>query len=216
MNLTTRFTEEFVSLAKSYSDDADEPAAPNGGGRFADYAIISQTVKKVGRRDEDATVVTIDQTRKAVGADLYAAWYPVGESPTVGVSASREGVNLLGAITEYGETTVLECGGSFTGEVTIRFLEHLQAEFGEKLVVLLDQATYFTAAAVKDFVADESVELVYFPTGSPDLNPTEEYWRLLKLALGNRYFGSCAEIRSAVWTALESISPPGVYQYLCL
>lgn len=132
----------------------------------------------------------------------------------MGVSASREGVNLLGAVTEYGETTVLECGGSFTGEVTIRFLEHLQTEFGEKLVVLLDQATYFTAAAVKHFAADEPIELVYFPTGSPDLNPTEEYWRRLKLALGNRYFDSCAEIRSAVWTALESISPPGIYQYL--
>ena len=134
----------------------------------------------------------------------------------MGVSASREGVNLLGAVTEYGETAVPECGGSFTGEVTIRFLEYLQAEFGEKLVVLLDQATYFTARAVKDFAADEPIELVYFPTGSPDLNPTEEYWRQLKLALGNRYLGSCAEIRSAVWSALESISPPGVYQYLCL
>ncbi|WP_152420532.1 IS630 family transposase [Halococcus thailandensis] len=177
---------------------------------------FEETVKKVGHRDEDATVVTIDQTRKAVGADLYAAWYPVGERPTVGVSASREGVNLLGAVTEYGETTVLECGGSFTGEVTIRFLEHLQEEFGKKLVVLLDQATYFTAGAVKDFVADEPIELVYFPTGSPDLNPTEEYWRRLKLALANRYFGSCAVIRSAVWTALESIRPPGIYQYLCL
>jgi hypothetical protein len=44
----------------------------------------------------------------------------------------------------------------------------------------LDQATYFTAAAVKDFVVDESIELVYFSTGSPDLNPTEEYWRRLK------------------------------------
>ena len=41
MSLTTRFTEEFVSLAKSYSDDADEPAAPEGGGRFPGYAIIS-------------------------------------------------------------------------------------------------------------------------------------------------------------------------------
>ena len=41
MNFTTRFTEEFASLAKSYSDDADGPAAPEGGGRFADYAIIS-------------------------------------------------------------------------------------------------------------------------------------------------------------------------------
>ena len=41
MNLTTRFAEEFVSLIKSYSHDADEPAAPEGGGRFADYAITS-------------------------------------------------------------------------------------------------------------------------------------------------------------------------------
>jgi len=41
MNITTRFTEEMVSLAKSYSDDADEPAAPEGGGSFAEYAMIS-------------------------------------------------------------------------------------------------------------------------------------------------------------------------------
>jgi hypothetical protein len=41
MNITTRFTEEMVSLAKSYSDDADETAAPEGGGSFAEYAMIS-------------------------------------------------------------------------------------------------------------------------------------------------------------------------------
>ena len=111
------------------------------------------------------------------------------------VSASREGVNLLGAVTEYGETTVLECGGSFTGKGDDPLSGASQAEFGEKLVVLPDQATYFTAAAVKDFAADESIGLVYFSTGSPDLNPTEEYWRRLKFALATRYFGGCAEIR---------------------
>jgi IS5 family transposase len=41
MNITTRFTEEMVSLAKSYCGDANEPAAPEGGGRFAEYAMIS-------------------------------------------------------------------------------------------------------------------------------------------------------------------------------
>ena len=119
-------------------------------------------------------------------------------SPTVDVSASREGVNLLGTVTEYGETTVLECGGSFTNKVTIRFLTHLQQEFGEQLVVILDQATYFIVFAVKHFIGDEPIELVYLPTRSPDLNPTEEYWRQLKLALGNRYFATCGEIRSVI------------------
>ena len=69
---------------------------------------------------------------------------------------------------------------------------------------------------MKHFGADEPIKLVCFSTGSPDLNPTEEYWQQLKLTLGNHYFGSCAEIRSAVWPTLDSISPPGVYQHLCL
>ena len=67
---------------------------------------------------------------------------------------------------------------------------------------------------MKHFVGDEPIELVYLPTGSPDLNPTEEYWRQLKLALGNRYFATCGEIRSVIWPALETIDPPGIYQYL--
>ena len=41
MNIITRLIEELVSLAKSYSVDADEPAAPESGGRFAEWAMIS-------------------------------------------------------------------------------------------------------------------------------------------------------------------------------
>jgi len=41
MNLTTRFAEEMVSLAQSYSVDCTEAAAPEGGGSFAEYAMIS-------------------------------------------------------------------------------------------------------------------------------------------------------------------------------
>jgi transposase len=78
----------------------------------------------------------------------------------------------------------------------------------------LDQATYFTASAVKDFAADEPIELVYLPTGSPDLNATEEMWWQLKLALRNRYFATCKELRTTIWPTLETISPPGIYQYL--
>ena len=41
MNLTSRFTEEMMLLAKSYCDDPDEAAAPEGGGSFAEHAMIS-------------------------------------------------------------------------------------------------------------------------------------------------------------------------------
>jgi hypothetical protein len=62
-----------------------------------------ETVRKVLRCDEDATVVTLDQPRKAIGADRDSAWGRDDERSPVEVSASRGGVNLLGAVTESGE-----------------------------------------------------------------------------------------------------------------
>jgi hypothetical protein len=38
--LISRFTERCVWLAKRVAGDTDEPAAPEGGGGFADYAMV--------------------------------------------------------------------------------------------------------------------------------------------------------------------------------
>jgi len=87
-----------------------------------------------------------------VGADLVYAWFPVNERPTVDVSASHEGINLLGTLTETGETMFLECTGSFIKEVTIQPLQALQSKFGEEPVVVLNKGLYFTANKVREFV----------------------------------------------------------------
>jgi len=41
MNITTRLAEGLVSLAKSYSINADKSVAPEGGSRSAEWATIS-------------------------------------------------------------------------------------------------------------------------------------------------------------------------------
>ena len=58
MNTTTRLTKELVSLAKSYSADADETAAPEGGGSFAEWAMISLHGLRIFL--EKSYVMTID------------------------------------------------------------------------------------------------------------------------------------------------------------
>ena len=180
--------------------------------------ILSGTTtssKKVGRQDEDRLVVTIDQFRKSIGADLRYAWFPIDERPTVNVSASRDGINFLGGLTEDSEILFLECAGSFIKETTVRFLQSLQARFGEKLLVVLDKGSYFTAKKVKEFAEKPNPELLYLPTGMAKLNPTEECWRQLRSALGNQYFGEIDELRSEIRSAMTEINPPGLYQYLC-
>ena len=62
------------------------------------------------------------------------------------MSDARESLKLLGALTDEGETFFIECKSNFTSRVTIQFLQALQQEFGEKIAVVLDHATYFTAS----------------------------------------------------------------------
>lgn len=124
-------------------------------------------------------------------------------------------LKLLGAVTDSGETFVLPCKDNFTGDLTLRFLDALQTEFGEKLCIVLDNATYFTAKKVQEYAEDSHLELCYFPRGSTRVNPAEEYWRLLNQALGNRLFNDLDALRDAALAALESIEPPSVFTYLC-
>jgi len=142
--------------------------------------------KKIGRRDDDRLVVTSDQLRESVGAHLSYAWFPIDERPTVEVSASREGLNFLGGLTDNGETLLLECVGSFIKEATVQFLQAVQANSEEKLRVVLDKGSYFTAKKVTQFAEKSKLELLYLPTGMEKLNPTEECWRRIRSVLGNR------------------------------
>jgi transposase len=175
-----------------------------------------KTSKKLTQTLPDTyTTVAIDQTRKAVGCDLYRAWFPSGERVSLPYWKTYEGVKLLGALSEDGETFVAEVADSFTSEVTIRFLRALQTEFGDHLHVILDNATYFASNRVAEYVEATAIELTFLPTGSPDMNPIEECWRQFKRRLGNRYFDSIEELRPEIRPALAAISPPDIYDYLC-
>jgi transposase InsO family protein len=130
------------------------------------------------------------------------------------VTGAWDSIKLLGAASDTGETFFLPCEENFNSDTTIRLLDALQTEFGEKICVVLDNASYFTAKAVQEFAEETSIELCYLPRGSPELNPAEECWHQLKQALGNRLFDTLDELQDAALTALDSINPPNLFTYL--
>ena len=170
--------------------------------------------KKRNDLDDQYTILTIDQTRQVLSTLIYA-WFPEGERPSLPVTGKWDSIKLLGAVSDSGETFFLPCEENFNSDTTIRLLDALQTEFGEKICVVLDNASYFTANAVKDFVQDTPIELCYLPRGSPELNPTEECWRQLNQELGNRLFETLDDLRDAALSALDRIKVPNIFTYLC-
>jgi len=70
--------------------------------------------------------------------------------PRLPVSGGRAAINMLGAVTDSGEHFVALTPDSFTAKVSKHFSGALRHRFGEKLVIVLDNARYFIAKDLKN------------------------------------------------------------------
>ncbi|TMT81676.1 IS630 family transposase [Haloterrigena sp. H1] len=168
---------------------------------------------KKKRREMDATVVCIDQTKKSVQVEPRAAWFPRGTRPSVELSGQRDWTCLLGAITEDGDRFFSRFEEYVTADHVKHFILALCKEFEDDLIIVLDGAPYFRASAVTDLAARDDLAFVTLPAYSPELNPVEECWRQLQAALSNRFFGSLDDLTTAIDTAIDRISVPNMSNY---
>ena len=100
---------------------------------------------------------------------------------------------MLGAVTDDGDSFYFWTEENLTRFHGIRLLEALKDRFGDDLVVFLDRAGYFYARDLWEHVSgeratetvgDSSVACVrgddldvwYFPSKLPELNPVEGCW----------------------------------------
>ncbi|WP_092817032.1 IS630 family transposase [Halopenitus malekzadehii] len=177
-----------------------------------DQEAFHDEIKKK-RREMDATVVCIDQTKKSVQVEPRAAWFPRGTRPSVELSGQRDWTCLLGAITEDGDRFFSRFTEYITADHAKHFILALCEEFEDDLIVVLDGAPYFQASAVTDLASRDDLAFVTLPSYSPELNPVEECWRQLQAALSNRFFDSLDELTTAIDSALDQISIPKVSNY---
>ncbi len=75
------------------------------------------------------------------------------------MTGAWDSIKRRGAVSDTGKTFFLPYAENFNSDTTRRLLNALQTEFGEKICVVLDNASYFTVNAVQEYVEDTSIEL---------------------------------------------------------
>jgi hypothetical protein len=77
------------------------------------------------------------------------------------VSGSRHGVTVLGAISNEGDSFYTWSEETLTTNHSLRLLRAIKDEFGEKVIVLLDQPRCFYAKDLWEFVSgDRTTEYI--------------------------------------------------------
>ncbi len=74
---------------------------------------------------------------------------------------------------------------------------------GKRIVMLTDGATAHRAKCLR---VPERITLVGLPAYTPELNPTERLWSLVRAGVANRDFDSPDELEQSVCTRCQKIS----------
>jgi len=145
---------------------------PEAVGRWLeiDYPAIAARAKR-----EKAVILWLDQTGLRSDAAVGATWAPIGQTPVVGKTSKRFGVNVMAAISNKGELYFTCYTGSFTGPVFVAYLERLVRHLSRKIHLIVDGHPVHRRVSVRDWLAKHaaSIEIHFLPGYSPELNPVE-------------------------------------------
>jgi transposase len=136
-------------------------------------------------------IVAVDESacNERTGDRKYG-WGPVGQSVTLSYSMKRsERWSLLPAMTVNGYLAHRIFQGAITAELMEDFLRedvlpHLDAGYH---VLLMDNASIHRSPAIAQLCLESGIQLEYLPPYSPDYNPIEKTFKVLKSWMKRHY-----------------------------
>jgi putative transposase len=111
-------------------------------------------------------------------------WGLKGHTPTILSPGGREKQSVIAAVEP--KTGVITSGfiPTLTATVFMAFLKHVLFKYANarKIYLVLDNARSHHAKLLKPFLklVARKLELIFLPPYSPELNPAEDLWKLLR------------------------------------
>lgn len=143
-------------------------------------------------------------------------WVPPEiDDPVCLHAPTRKSISFFGAVRlKDGKLVMSRPEGMFDARTCWKFyrkLERVSRRKGRKTVVIIDNARYHHATLHESWrrsVADK-FRLHFLPPYSPELNPIERVWKLIRRrCLHNQYFADLNDVIAAITPCLRDWSRP--------
>lgn len=155
-------------------------------------------------------------------------WSPVGVKPVISKPNRSQKIHVYGAICATGKTKLMYVTGTsgmhslykdgrgkqlqgFGGEDMADLLRDRLVPAVQQLgvagwMLLMDNAPAHTAHVTQQYIANTNISVLpSWPANSPDLNPIENVWGMIKKQVYGSHYTSLAELKAAVEAAWEAI-----------
>ena len=148
-------------------------------------------------------IATQDETHVLRCQSPDYAWRHSDAKAQTESSYSRESVSIFGMLGKDGHHMMITDSANATE--FIKFLKEI-LRIHPKIVLVLDNASYHKAKIVQEFVesTNGALILVWLPAYTPQLNPIETQWRVLKRLLADRYFETLDDLKEAITDLIQN------------
>lgn len=140
-----------------------------------------------------------DECRLGLKPILRRVWTKCGERPIATSQIRYEWTYVYGFVRPAtGEThwLILPHVSKECFEIALkRFAEHVGAGRNKRVILVLDGAGWHKALSLN---TPMGITLMFLPAYSPELQPAEKLWPLLRESVANRSFSSIDEIEDAL------------------
>lgn len=143
-------------------------------------------------------------------------WAVKGTKPIGFVKYSIKRTHIIGAFSN--NILIIDYAERVDSEKIMEFLDNLK-NYYKKFVLVMDNAGWHRSKEIKDYleINKEGIFPEYLPPYSPELNPTETCWRLIRRnVLDSTLFNDIMELKFGINEFIKSYNwNINVFNYLC-
>lgn len=157
---------------------------------------------------EDSPIYFGDSVHPQHQTQAVYGWIKKGVRKAVKMTACQKRVNIIGAINLVTHQVVHQQVDWVNFESLKVFAEKLCTENpkAKTINLILDNAGYHKSKEFTDFIKTTKIKVHYLPPYSPNLNPIERLWKVMREKITyNRYYEKFSEFTKSLLSFFENI-----------
>lgn len=142
----------------------------------------------------------VDAVHPEYQSQAVCGWIKKGECKTLQTSGKQLRLHFVGALNLEGLQIVVNEYETVDADAMLDFFKRLENQSQASTIhVILDNAKSNKNKKLWEFLKNSRIKLHYLPPYSPNLNPIERLWKVMReTAMYNRYYESCANFFTAI------------------